>query len=77
MEQALKTTILLLAGDVSGDINMARLAKALRERHPDWTLYAVGGEHLGSEVEKSPGGKWIGDTTDLSGVGIYSSISNT
>ena len=69
-----KTSILLVAGDVSGDINTARLAKALRERHPDWTLYAVGGEHLGGEAEKSPGGKWIGDTTDLSGVGIYSSI---
>lgn len=69
-----KTSILLLAGDVSGDINTARLAKVLRERHPDWTLHAVGGEHLGGEAEKSPGGKWIGDTTDLSGVGIYSSI---
>ena len=74
MTQPTQSSILLIAGDVSGDINTAKLAKLLVERHPDWTLYAVGGPHLGAEAAKSPGGLWIGDTSDLSGIGIYSSI---
>ena len=41
-----QSSILLMAGDVSGDLNMARLARLLLERHPGWTLYAVGGPHL-------------------------------
>jgi len=69
-----KSSILLIAGDVSGDINTARLARVLLERHPGWTLHAVGGPHLGAEVVKSPGGLWLDDTSDLSGIGIYSSI---
>ena len=72
--QPVKSSILLIAGDVSGDINTARLAKTLLERNPDWTLYAVGGPHLGGEVTKSPGGLLIGDASDLSGIGIYSSL---
>jgi lipid-A-disaccharide synthase len=55
-------------------MNTARLAKLLRERHPAWALHAVGGAHLGGEALKSPGGKWIGDTGGLSGIGIYASI---
>lgn len=74
MAQPTKTSILLVAGDVSGDLNTARLARVLLERHPDWTLYAVGGPHLGAEAVKSPGGHWLDDTSDLSGIGIYSSI---
>ena len=63
-----------MAGDVSGDINTAKLARLLLERHPGWTLHAVGGAHLGAEAARSPGGSWIGDTSELSGIGIYSSI---
>lgn len=68
-------SILLVAGDVSGDIHTARLAKTLRQRHPDWTLFAVAGAHTGGEAAKSPGGRWLGDTGDLSGIGIYASIT--
>lgn len=75
MAHQTKPSILLIAGDVSGDLNTARLAKVLRERHPDWTLHAVGGPHLGAEALKSDGGTWIGDTSDLSGIGIYASIT--
>src|SRR5438477_11004430 len=57
-------TILFIAGDVSGDIYTGRLAEAVRTRHPDWTLHALGGRHLGSAIESSPGGCWIGDTSD-------------
>jgi len=72
--QPTNTSILLVAGDVSGDINTARLAKLLRERHPDWTLHAVGGEHLGAEATKSPGGVWIGNTGNLSAIGINAAL---
>ncbi len=69
-----KLSILFVAGDVSGDLNSAKLARLLLERHPGWTLHAVGGPHMGELAAKSPGGVWIGDTSDLSGIGIYSSI---
>jgi lipid-A-disaccharide synthase len=68
-------TILLIAGDLSGDINTARLARTVRERHPGWTLIAIGGEHLGGETRQSPGGQWLGDTRDMSGIGIYASVA--
>lgn len=55
-------------------MNTARLAALLRERHPDWSLIAVGGRYLGEEALKSPGGQWLGDTSDLSGIGIYASL---
>jgi len=55
-------------------MHSARLAKTLRERHPDWTLYAVGGDYLAAEVVKSAGGRLIGDTNDMSGIGITNSV---
>jgi lipid-A-disaccharide synthase len=72
--QSNKTSILLIAGDVSGDFNAAKLARTLLERHPDWALYAVGGPYLGAEVTKSPGGRLIEDSSDLSAMGITSVI---
>lgn len=68
-------TILLIAGDLSGDINTARLAREVRGRHPGWTLHAIGGAHLGAEAQQSPGGQWLGDTRDMSGIGIYASLA--
>ncbi len=70
MTQPNKTSILLIAGDVSGDFNTAKLARTLLDRHPDWTLYAVGGPYLGAEVAKSPDGLWIENSSDLSAMGI-------
>lgn len=63
-----------MAGDVSGDFNTARLARVLRERHPGWTLHAVGGPYLGGEAAKSPGGRWIEDSSSLSAIGIGSAL---
>ncbi|HWB60687.1 MAG TPA: hypothetical protein VG733_14425, partial [Chthoniobacteraceae bacterium] len=67
-------TILFVSGEISGDMNTAKLATLLLERNPGWTLHAVGGSHLADAVKKSPGGEWVADTSDLSGIGIYSSI---
>jgi lipid-A-disaccharide synthase len=47
----------------------------VRERHPGWTLHAVGGSRLGAEAEQSPGGRWLGDSSDLSAMGIYSAVT--
>ena len=74
MTQPANTSILFIAGDLSGDQNMAKVAQLLAGRHPDWSLIALGGPHLGAVAEKSPGGLWFADTSDLSGIGIYSSI---
>ena len=74
MTQPNQPNILFIAGDVSGDLNTARLARLLLERHPQWTLHAIGGPHLGAVAAKSAGGQWVGDTSDLSGIGIYSSL---
>lgn len=38
--------ILFIAGDTSGDIHCARLARELGARHANWRLFACGGEHL-------------------------------
>jgi lipid-A-disaccharide synthase len=71
MEQHTNPEILFLAGEVSGDIYSARLARQLRERNPGWTLHALGGPHLGSAVN----GEWIGDTSHCSGIGICSAAA--
>lgn len=55
-------------------MNCARLARVVHERHPDWSLHAVGGPYLGAEVVKSPGGTWIADTGTLSAIGILNSL---
>ncbi len=60
----------MIAGDVSGDLHTARLAKKLLERQPDWTLHALGGPHLRAAVAKSPGSSFLGDTSGCSAIGI-------
>jgi len=67
-------SILFLAGDVSGDLYTARLAQELRARHPQWTLHALGGPHLGAAIAGS-GGTWIGDTSGCSAIGIASVLA--
>jgi lipid-A-disaccharide synthase len=67
-------SILFLAGDMSGDLYTSRLAKRLADRHPDWTLHALGGRHLGAAIEGT-GGVWIGDTTNCSAIGICSVLT--
>ena len=67
-------SILLIAGDVSGDVNTAALARTLLERNPNLTLYALGGRRLREIVSTSPGGEFLADTTNCSAIGISSAI---
>ena len=67
-------SILLIAGDVSGDVQTAALARTLLARDPDCTLHAVGGKRLREIVTQSTGGVFLGDTTNCSAIGILSAI---
>ena len=62
----------MIAGDVSGDLHTARLAHKLLERHPAWTLHALGGPHLRRAIAESPGSNFLGDTSGCSAIGIMS-----
>ena len=64
-------TILLIAGDLSGNANTTRLAECLVARHPGMVVHALGGAALGAVATKS-GGTWIADTTNCSAIGITS-----
>lgn len=65
-------SILLIAGDVSGDVHCARLAQTLLERHPDWSLHALGGSHLKQAISQSPGSHFLADTSGCSAIGMVS-----
>jgi len=67
------STILFIAGDMSGDIYTARLAKRLSETHPDLILHAIGGRNLGDAIKGSRGA-WLADTTNCSMIGLYSTL---
>lgn len=40
-------SICLVAGEPSGDLQGALLCAAIKQRHPDWTLWGVGGDRMG------------------------------
>jgi lipid-A-disaccharide synthase len=67
-------SILLIAGDVSGDVHTAALARTLLARNPNMTLHALGGRRLREIVSQSPGGQFLADTTNCSAIGISSAI---
>lgn len=62
----------MIAGEVSGDLHTALLARKLVERHPEWTLHALGGPNLKKAIADSPGSQFLGDTSNLSAIGILS-----
>jgi lipid-A-disaccharide synthase len=62
-------TLLFCAGDLSGDIHAARLAREVLRRHPGWNIYALGGAHL-----RGAGALLIGDTRDLGVIGFMSAM---
>jgi len=68
-------TLLFVAGDLSGDINTARLAREVLRRHPQWTLHALGGHHLRDAVAASPGAHFIGDTSGTGVIGFVSALA--
>jgi lipid-A-disaccharide synthase len=59
--------IFISAGDVSGDIHSAEVAKRIRALHPDWQIDAVGGEHL-----REAGANMIGDSSGFGVIGVAS-----
>ncbi len=69
-----RPSILLIAGDVSGDVHTAALARALLAQGPDRTLHALGGRRLREIVAKSSGGQFLADTTNCSAIGIPSAV---
>jgi lipid-A-disaccharide synthase len=66
--------ILLIAGDVSGDVHSAALAGLLLARDPQRRIHALGGPRLRDVVARSPGGKFLGDTSNCSAIGITSAV---
>ncbi len=69
-----RPSILLIAGDVSGDVHIAALARALLANDPNRTVHALGGRRVKEVIADSPGGRFVGDTTNCSAIGIYSAI---
>jgi lipid-A-disaccharide synthase len=67
--------LLFVAGDLSGDIHTARLAREVLRRHPQWTLHALGGLHLRDAIAASPVGEFIGDTSGTGVIGFVSALS--
>ena len=69
-----RPSILLIAGDVSGDVHIAALARTLLDHDPNRTLHALGGRRVREIIARSPGGQFLGDTTNCSAIGITSAI---
>jgi lipid-A-disaccharide synthase len=67
-----RRSILMLAGDVSGDVHAAALGMRLIARDPELTVHALGGKRLREVVEQSNGGEFLADTTNCSAIGILS-----
>jgi lipid-A-disaccharide synthase len=67
-------SILFIAGDVSGDVHSAALAGLLLARDPRRSIHSLGGPRLREVVARSPGGKFLGDTSNCSAIGITSAV---
>lgn len=65
MTAAAERTVLLSCGEASGDVYLARVARSLRERHPEWRLVGVVGEQ-GRAAGVEP---W-GDLSELTVMGF-------
>jgi lipid-A-disaccharide synthase len=67
-----RRSILILAGDVSGDVHAAALGMRLIGSNPELTVHALGGKRLREVVQRSNGGEFLADTTDCSAIGLLS-----
>lgn len=65
------TTILLVAGETSGDLHGSNLARALREIEPGLRLIGTGGRHM-----REAGVELIHDTTEHATVGFFEVLAN-
>lgn len=57
--------LLVVAGEVSGDMHAAGLIRALKRLHPDLTCFGIGGDQL-----RAAGMEIIHDVRDMAGVGF-------
>ena len=69
-----RPSIVLIAGDVSGDVHIAALARRLLANDPDRSLHALGGRRVRKVIIQSPNGHFLGDTTNCSAIGISSAL---
>jgi lipid-A-disaccharide synthase len=67
-----RRSILMVAGDVSGDVHAAALGLRLIGSDPGLTVHALGGKRLREVVEQSNGGEFLADTTNCSAIGLVS-----
>lgn len=65
------TTILIVAGETSGDIHGANLARALRERDPSVRLVGAGGVHM-----RAAGVEILEDPTAHASIGFVEALKN-
>ena len=67
-------SILFIAGDVSGDVHTATVARKLLARHPARALHALGGPRLREVVADSARGQFLGETSNCSAIGLPSAV---
>lgn len=67
--QSPASSLLFVAGDVSGDEHLARLIEALRSRHADWQMFGVGGSAM-----KATNVTMIGDSSGSGVIGLAPSL---
>ena len=58
-------SLLVVAGEVSGDMHAAGLIRALKQKRPDLTCFGIGGDQL-----RSGGMEIVHDVRDMAGVGF-------
>ena len=63
-------SLLFVAGDVSGDVHCARLARLVLQRHPNWKITALGGPHL-----RAAGAHLLADTSGFGVIGFAAALS--
>lgn len=58
-------SLLIVAGEISGDMHAARLVEALKQRHPDLQCYGIGGDAL-----RAAGMEILFDTRPMAVMGL-------
>jgi len=58
-------SLLVVAGEVSGDLHAARVVRAVRAQRPDWSFWGIGGENL-----RATGMECLYDSRDMAVLGL-------
>lgn len=62
----MKKNLLVVAGEISGDMHAARIVEQLRVRHPGLDCWGIGGEHL-----RAAGMRTLYDVKDMAVLGLW------